>query len=164
MDETIEWFCSECTAVKQKAKKRVREQKADDPPTTGDQTASAEIARKDYFNSLTKENMVDLLMQASMLAPNLSLWPAPPPPPPRAVTAPMTGEAYPTPENESNDPEDDYDEYEDGHSRLYPKPGNGVQLPPENEDLHLLLEGPESRTFSHTLGDGVAGAGGASAR
>ena len=45
--------------------------------------------------------------------------------------------------------------------QLYPKPGHGVVLPPEANDLHMLLEGPETRTFSHWVGGtwGVDGGG-----
>jgi hypothetical protein len=47
-------------------------------------------------------------------------------------------------------PEDD--EYEDVEEhRLYPKPGNGFRLPPESEDLDMLLEDPLCPTFSHSL-------------
>lgn len=43
---------------------------------------------------------------------------------------------------------DDYDEL----ALVYSKPGEGVYnlvLPPESTDLGMLLEGPDSRTFSH---------------
>lgn len=47
-------------------------------------------------------------------------------------------------------PEDD--EYEDVEEhRLYPRPGNGFRLPPESEDLDMLLEDPLCSTFSHSL-------------
>ncbi|KAM5473485.1 hypothetical protein MauCBS54593_002280 [Microsporum audouinii] len=35
--------------------------------------------------------------------------------------------------------------------RLYPRPGNGFRLPPDTEDLDVLLEDPSSTTFSHAL-------------
>ena len=37
------------------------------------------------------------------------------------------------------------------HAALYPKPGNGVKLPPESEDLHMLLEDKGCKTFSHSV-------------
>ena len=42
-----------------------------------------------------------------------------------------------------------YDDHFDEHAALYPKPGEGIQLPPDRVDLNMLLEGPDSRTFSH---------------
>lgn len=113
---------------------------------------------------------MDLLVQAASLAPHLPLWqpsppPPPPPAPPSATTTPQPApstreEAYPTPKNdpsaeEGEKEEDDDEEYRDEHAKLYPKPGNGVQLPPETEDLDMLLERPESSTFSHALREGI---------
>ena len=56
---------------------------------------------------------------------------------------------------EDSEPEEDYEEedYTPSHAKCYPKPGHGVMaiLPPDKADEHMLLEGPESRTFSHSL-------------
>jgi PHD-finger len=172
LDPNSEWFCHECMAVKEKAKEAARTRKSQAPPATAEKSTataplpSADTARKDYFNSLSKENLVDLLMQASTLVPQIPLWQPPPAPPepqptnaaPSPNPASSTKEdAYPTPKNEPSDAEEDDDEYEDEHAKLYPRPGNGVQLPPESEDMHMLLEGAESRTFSHSLREGVVG-------
>lgn len=170
LDPNSEWFCNDCTAVKQKAKKSVGVQKVEVPPPTAETSTAgplppADTARKEYFGSLSTDSLIDLLMQASTLTPQLPLWQLPPaPPPPRPSNAPTPNpdsstkeDAYPTPKNEPSDPEDDYDEDEDEHAKLYPKPGNGVQLPPEIEDLNMLLEGPESSTFSHSLREGIVG-------
>jgi hypothetical protein len=54
------------------------------------------------------------------------------------------GHAATAPENDEG-----YDSQIDDHANLYPKPGNGVYLPPESTDLHILLEGKASKTFSH---------------
>lgn len=43
------------------------------------------------------------------------------------------------------------DEEEVEEHRLYPKPGNGFRLPPDSEDIDMLLEDPSSTTFSHAL-------------
>lgn len=52
--------------------------------------------------------------------------------------------------NREGDSEDD--EFEDVEEhRLYPRPGNGFRLPPESEDLDMLLEDPLCPTFSHSL-------------
>lgn len=51
----------------------------------------------------------------------------------------------------ADDDEGYYDNY-DELALVYAKPGEGVYdlvLPPESADLNMLLEGPESRTFSH---------------
>lgn len=174
LDPSSEWFCNDCAVVKAKAKKVARIPKAERPLATTETStpippSSTDTARKDYFNTLTKEKLVDLLMQASTLAPHFPLWqpsPAPELPPSQPAIAPLPRpasptkeDAYPTPKNEPSDPDDDYNEDEDEHAKLYPSPGNGVQLPPESEDLHMLLEGPDSRTFSHSLRKGVAGVG-----
>ena len=188
LDPSSEWFCHDCTAVTQKAKKAVRVQKPEVLPAAAEASSAApqpspDTARKEHFDALPKDILIDMLMQASALAPELPLWqlpPAPAPPLPHSsnqatITTPnppasVKEDAYPTPENEvgdhreadddqDDDDDDDEDEDEDGdeHARLYPKPGNGVSLPPEGEDLAMLLEGPESRTFSHSLREGVVG-------
>ena len=172
LDPNSEWFCNDCTAHKDKAKEAQRGQNTDDSFTAAEKEvapsrSSVDTARKDYFNTLPKETLVDLLMQASALAPDLRLWQSPPSStPPQPTTgptpdpAPSTKEdAYPTPKNEPSEAEDDYDEYEDEHAKLYPRPGKGIQLPPESEDLHMLLEDPDSRTFSHSLRAGLVAAG-----
>lgn len=51
----------------------------------------------------------------------------------------------------TDDDEGYYDDY-DELALVYPKPGEGVYdlaLPPESKDLGMMLEGPDSRTFSH---------------
>ncbi|KAK2765589.1 hypothetical protein FQN54_008443 [Arachnomyces sp. PD_36] len=54
------------------------------------------------------------------------------------------------PVNGTVEPEDgDEDEVEE--HRLYPRAGNGFRLPPESEDLDMLLEDPLCSTFSHSL-------------
>jgi PHD-finger len=187
LDPNSEWFCHECTAVKQKATTPIRAQKAEVPPPVAEASSaaapqpSADTAQRAHFDSLPKDTLIDMLMQASALAPHLSLWQLPPTSalhptqPSNQATTPNPGpasvkeDAYPTPENEvgdnreagddDDDDDDDHDEDDDGdeHARLYPKPGNGVPLPPEGDDLAMLLEGPESRTFSHSLREGVVG-------
>ncbi len=211
IDPSTEWFCNECSAIKEQAKKVKKAApaqkvskttaKAEKPATSTTLPTPAEQTRLSYFESLSREDLIELLKQASALAPNLSLWQAstppsqlqPPPPQsqqptttatdsspnPAAPPAPSTKHtltaSYPTPNRDLSDldPEaqddneqleaddyydnDDNDELLDEHARLYPKPGNGVQLPPESEDLGILLEGvPEAGsgsrgTFSHTL-------------
>jgi hypothetical protein len=56
-------------------------------------------------------------------------------------------------ESEEEYQEEEEEDYGPSHSKVYPKPGQGVMamLPPDSEDEHMLLEGAESRTFSHSL-------------
>jgi PHD-finger len=177
LDPSSEWFCNECTAIKERSKKKAPTQKAGNASAKAEITVTApapatEAARKAYLSSLPKDRLIDLLMQASTLTPSLPIWqpqqPAPTQPPPMTTTPASSSttkaeaQAYPTPKHDLTDPEEpnDYDEYsdlEDEHAKLYPRPGNGVQLPPESEDLDMLLEGRESRTFSHSLREGIVG-------
>lgn len=209
LDPSTEWFCNECSAIKEKAErvKRVAPAqkiaktttKTEKPVTSTTLPIPAEQARLNYWKSLSKEDLIEILvMQSSAIALNPSSQvsnspsqlqlPAPqphqpttaatgPPPTSTAPPAPSTKNtltaSYPTPNRDLSDldPEaqddeqqlagdeydDDYDDLLDEHARLYPKPGNGVQLPPESEDLGMLLEGgPEAGsgnrgTFSHQL-------------
>jgi hypothetical protein len=186
--------------------------------------------RQQYFSSLSKQALIDLLLQAYSLAPELPIFntarqinaPAPPlemvppsaspskanpaptlaptttPPPPTisstTIKPPSTMKPPPPPlpplttspnpnlnpsraakaaapkytspsspssesaedsesEEEYQDEEEDEDDYGPSHSKVYPKPGQGVMamLPPDSADEHMLLEGAESRTFSHSL-------------
>lgn len=59
-----------------------------------------------------------------------------------------------------DDSEDSGSEYELEEYRLYPRAGNGFRLPPESEDLDMLLDDPACPTFSHAL-HGVASIKGA---
>jgi hypothetical protein len=109
----------------------------------------------------------------------------PPPPPPlpplatssnpnlnpsraaKAAAPKYTSPSSPSSESaEDSEQEEEYDEedYAPSHSKCYPKPGHGLMsmLPPDRADEHMLLEGPESRTFSHSAkgtGTGVFGKG-----
>jgi hypothetical protein len=188
-----------------------------------------------YFSSLSRQALIDLLLQAYSLAPELPIFntagqinaPAPPPPqivppsvpsasplkanpvptpaptttrtPPPTITArpattttPSTMKPPPPPlpllttspnpnlnpsraakaaapkytspsspsseSAEDSESEEEYEEEEEedygpSHPKVYPKPGQGVMamLPPDSADEHMLLEGAESRTFSHSL-------------
>ncbi|PGH06559.1 hypothetical protein AJ79_06498 [Helicocarpus griseus UAMH5409] len=77
----------------------------------------------------------------------------PPPPPLFPAIAEASGTSTSKyPRNAPSDNEADEDEYlyiED--HRLYPKAGNGFRLPPDSEDLDMLLEDPACPTFSHSL-------------
>jgi hypothetical protein len=184
-----------------------------------------------YFSSLSRQALIDLLLQAYSLAPELPVFnivgqinaPAPPPqivppsvpaaspakanpaptlaptttptPPPTITARPATtttpstmkppppplplpttspnpnlnpsraakaaAPKYTSPSSpssesaEDSESEEEYEEedYGPSHPKVYPKPGQGVMamLPPDSADEHMLLEGAESRTFSHSL-------------
>ncbi|OJD17737.1 hypothetical protein AJ78_02203 [Emergomyces pasteurianus Ep9510] len=55
-----------------------------------------------------------------------------------------------TPSDDDDDDGDDDYVYIEDH-RLYPRAGNGFRLPPDSEDLDMLLEDPACPTFSHSL-------------
>jgi hypothetical protein len=177
--------------------------------------------RQKYLTSLSRQQLLDLLLHASNIAPDLPIFPAlasqslvritsnstsittstpapvpapttkitsqpatagaststntmkppPPPPPPLAMSsnpnlnpsraAKAAAPKYTSPPSpssdsaEDSDREEEYDEEDYGslHSKCYPKPGQGLmsRLPPDKADEHMLLEGPESQTFSHSL-------------
>ena len=185
--------------------------------------------RQHYLTSLSRQQLVDLLLHVSYIAPNMPLFPAPrpqttsvlvsnplsrftgpvratiptplpltaagpsaspasttntmkppplplppptPPPPTPLATSPnpnlnpsraakaaapkYTSPSSPSSESaEDSEPGEDFEEedYTPSHAKCYPKPGHGVMamLPPDKADEHILLEGPESRTFSHSV-------------
>ena len=128
--------------------------------------------REQYLDSLPKAELVKIVLGITDSLPELPVFPeslgvsmipaAPAPEPPTTIPQPAgTMRPPPLPPAKQNVPEfvdvdvdeEDDDEFLDEHARLYPKPGNGVAslFPPESEDLHILLEGPECRTFSHFL-------------
>ncbi|KAL2008110.1 hypothetical protein VTN00DRAFT_8092 [Thermoascus crustaceus] len=51
--------------------------------------------------------------------------------------------------DEDSSDESEYEEVEE--HRLYPRAGNGFRLPPDTEDLEMLLEDPACPTFSYAL-------------
>jgi len=183
-DVKAEWFCAVCDKIlhptKKPKKAAARTSLAEAPqvapiaaavvPTKVASTMLTHEQRKIFLDTLPKDRLVALLLRASQLAPNMSLFEAPNPnfilPAPIPITpaipvwAPSPGvtSSYVTPVSNPNpfiqqqtvDPPDEgYDDYIDEHAALYPKPGNGVKLPPESADLHMLLEGPDCKTFSH---------------
>lgn len=179
-DSKAEWFCGDCDRILH-GKKRLA--KAEKPKTTSADTSNLrpeEIAygqplltgsavtpayKKKYLQTLSRQRLIDLVLQASTQAPHLALFesqlsttaapvleltptytstyvtPVDPKPYNLATNNPQRKELH---EDEGYE-DDGLDEF----AILYPKPGEGVQLPPERDDLDMLLEGPDSCTFSH---------------
>lgn len=177
VDSKAEWFCVDCDRILHGGKKSKKPQgKANSQavavaravinaplvysgPRIGGRLLQPN-QRLAYLKTLPKEDLISLLLQASDLAPDLPLFETlvPTPQPPIVPQAQFTS-TYVTPVSKppvfgNAEPgeeavDEGYDGYYDEHAALYPKPGNGVQLPPESEDLHMLLEGRDSKTFSH---------------
>ena len=158
-DTKAEWYCSDCEKIingpKKGGKKATPKSKpslslslAPAPPLAlvGASSLTRE-QREAQLSALSKEKLIELLMRATDLAPALPLFENPNPPVLTTPTISRIVDSYPTPTQE----EDDYEYLYDEHATLYPKPGNGVKLPPESVDLAMLLEGPDCKTFSHNL-------------
>lgn len=168
-DSKAEWYCADCDRIlhgkkskKQAAAAAAVKQQANAVPTPafagpligGSTLTNAQ--KQNYLQSLSKEKLVSLILSASELAPALPLFQAPTPAPSPLPLAKFTSN-YTTPVTSTFQPptpvgpeeDEGYDSYFDDHAYLYPKPGQGIKLPPESSDLHMLLEGKDSRTFSH---------------
>ncbi|EXJ83034.1 hypothetical protein A1O3_06851 [Capronia epimyces CBS 606.96] len=176
-DTKTEWFCSECDRIlhgTKKAKKMAKPSAqstltvpvtkptlAYDGPLVGGRLLDAG-QKSAYLSTLQKDDLVSLLLEASNLAPDLPIFkrlvPVSQPidfPQAQFTSTYVTPASKPPmfadkdPRNTTDTVDEGYDDYFEDHSALYPKAGNGVQLPPESEDLHILLEGKDSKTFSH---------------
>lgn len=177
-DSKAEWFCSNCDHIlhgkkgKARAKGSLASVKPAPPipqaptlvyagPRVGGRLLNSD-QKLAYLNTLSKEQLISLLMDGAQLAPDLPIFETLVPLHPQGgisggqftstyVTpvsnGPQMGDADGISGNEGMD--EGYDGYYDEHAALYPKPGFGVQLPPEREDLHMMLEGKEIKTFSH---------------
>ncbi|EHY61220.1 hypothetical protein HRR83_000980 [Exophiala dermatitidis] len=177
-DAKAEWFCADCDRILHGGKKAKKPPAKRVEPTTvspivieptlgyggprvGGRSLNPE-QRLAYLRTLSKDDLISLILEASDLAPDLPLYKALVPLSTRNNTpqAQFTS-TYVTPvsqpptfadkdtANNAVPVDEGYDDHLDDHATLYPKPGNGVQLPPESEDLHMLLEGKDSKTFSH---------------
>ena len=166
-DTKAEWFCTNCDRIlhgkKGKKSKAAKAAEACQPPTPAPPafigpliggSALSRPQRTSYLQSLSKDRLVSLVLSAAELAPALPLFQVPAPQLPQAqFTSNYTTPISSTPNHHTAamaaDEDEGYDSYFDEHAMLYPKPGEGVKLPPESVDLHMLLESQDSRTFSH---------------
>ena len=166
-DTKAEWFCTNCDRIlhgrKGKKSKGAKAAELGQPPTPAPPafvgpliggSALSRPQRTSYLQSLSKDRLISLILSAAELAPALPLFQAPAPQLPQAqfvsnYTTPVSS----TPNHHTAaiaaEEDEGYDSYFDEHAMLYPKPGEGVKLPPESLDLHMLLESQASRTFSH---------------
>ncbi|CAG8977914.1 hypothetical protein HYALB_00001793 [Hymenoscyphus albidus] len=74
-DETAPWFCSDCSR-----KRGIKTAGADSKHTSWQGRSSEE--KRSYFNSLPHQQLVSLLMQATVLHPNIPIFPPVSNPPP----------------------------------------------------------------------------------
>ncbi|EXJ56957.1 hypothetical protein A1O7_07301 [Cladophialophora yegresii CBS 114405] len=178
-DSKAEWYCSECDRIlhgKKKEKKSISKLSAEpvvvsppiiqQAPTYAGPFVGGRFLNPEqklaYLKTLSKEDLVLRLLHASDLAPDLPIFQTlvPPPPPPVVMPQAQFTSTYVTPVSkvpsfrpndagQGHQVDEGYDGYFDEHAALYPKPGHGLQLSPDSEDLHMLLEGKESKTFSH---------------
>jgi len=176
-DTKAEWFCTECDRIlhgNKKDKKPPAKPSPARPVAQALPSVPATVAysgilvggaaltsdqKVAYLNTLTKDKLMSLVLQAADLAPHLPLFQTPvlAPVPPQAqftstyVTPVSKPPAFAAANGASpaEIADEGYDDYFDEHAALYPKPGNGLQLPPESVDMHMLLEGKDCRTFSH---------------
>lgn len=176
-DAAKEWFCNGCSKAN-KPPEAPGPSNKEAPPTSevwfpsAQQTPAqnslvplptfSESEQRAYYTNLTQNDLINLLVKAHTLHPDLPLFKpkiTPTTPQPRTGSASSTPAKatlsnYTTPRREpparQRSPSSSPDPYDDA-DLLYPKIGHGVQLPPESEDMYIMLEGPDCRTYSHSL-------------
>ncbi|KAK4693834.1 hypothetical protein P7C71_g3637, partial [Lecanoromycetidae sp. Uapishka_2] len=135
--EDKEWICSECETARLE-----REHIAGKVAPWHDMTA---IEKRTYFQSLEKNELVSLLLHASALHDDLPVFKPPPPPP-----VPVIVEPQPLRPGAAFQEEEEYNEvYVEPEPLPYPKAGNGIVLPPEDDDLALLID-EDIISYSHS--------------
>ncbi|MCJ1432462.1 hypothetical protein MMC27_001818 [Xylographa pallens] len=143
--EEKEWFCADCM-VSREEKQRL------DGTVAGDGLNFAE--KRQYFQSLPQEHLVSLLLHACSLHPSLPVFA------PNAAQniSPTIPSHQAAPQRSTTNTSrlalieaEEY--YEEEEVLPYPKPGNGITLRPESEDLAFLLD-DDTVTFSHSWLEG----------
>ena len=131
--EEKEWNCAECT-IAQEEKVHLSGKVSADRMSLSEKRA--------YLQGLEKAELVSLLLHASILHEDLPVFAPPPPPPPVQMLDPTADE-------------EELYVYIEPDPLPYPKAGNGLLLPPEDEDLDILID-EDIVTYSH-LWKGHAG-------
>ncbi|KAF6239675.1 hypothetical protein HO173_002221 [Letharia columbiana] len=131
--EEKEWNCAECTVVQEEKMHLTGKVSA------GRMSLSE---KRTYLQNLEKAELVSLLLHASTLHEDLPVFGPPPPPPPVQVLEPTADE-------------EELYVYVEPDPLPYPKAGNGLLLPPEDDDLDILID-EDIVTYSH-LWKGPAG-------
>jgi PHD-finger len=169
-----EWFCNEC-----RPGQRITLLKLRLPPRTKPVSTESSLAplvcgsrftaeeQRGYLSSLSHASLVDMLITLSKKNPSLPVFPenmkdlhqskfviTPSTTNAPSISAGISKATETGPDQIMGDAKEDSDsgsEYEVEEHRLYPRPGNGFCLLPEEEDLDILLEDPACSTFSYTL-------------
>lgn len=131
--EEKEWNCAECTTVQEEKMHLTGKVSAD---------RMSLPEKRSYLQGLEKAELVSLLLHASTLHEDLPVFAPPPPPPPVQVLEPTADE-------------EELYVYVEPEPLPYPKPGNGLVLPPEDDDFDILID-EDIATYSH-LWKGPAG-------
>ncbi|QDS75326.1 hypothetical protein FKW77_001847 [Venturia effusa] len=140
-----EWFCSTCVKSKESAEVPNAE-----GMVTGEGLSADE--KRARLSTLPQSRLLDLLIQASSIHPDLALFPAASSTKAEEPTA--TAEAPVSTgldmDEEADATAEPYDGYDTDPPAHYPKPGNGVArtLRPEAEDLQWLVD-ENTAVFSH---------------
>lgn len=124
--EEKEWNCAECTIVQEEKMHLTGK-------VSADRMSSSE--KRTYLQGLEKAELVSLLLHASTLHEDLPVF-APPPP------LPLVQVLEPTIE------EEELYIYVEPDPLPYPKAGNGLLLPPEDDDFEILID-EDIVTYSH---------------
>lgn len=130
--EEKEWNCAECTIVQEEKMHLTGKVSAERMSLSEKRT---------YLQGLEKAELVSLLLYASTLHEDLPVFAPPPPPPPVQMLEPTADEELYV--------------YVEPDPLPYPKAGNGLLLPPEDDDLDILID-EDIATYSH-LWKGPAG-------
>ena len=131
--EEKEWNCTECTTVKEEKMHLAGKVSA---------YRMSLSEKRTYLQGLEKAELVSLLLHASTLHEDLPVFAPPPPAPPVQVL-------------EAAADEEELYIYVEPDPLPYPKAGNGLLLPPEDDDLDILID-EDIVTYSH-LWKGPAG-------
>lgn len=109
------------------------------------------------LEEMDKAELVALLLRASTLHPDLAIFKTPPPPETwtaaasasaaAVAVAAATAAATTTPQGAVAKGEAEFEYYDE--PLPYPRAGNGVRLPPEDDDLALLID-EDTVAYSHS--------------
>ena len=124
--EEKEWNCAECTSVQEERMHLAGKVSA------GRMSVSE---KRSYLQGLEKAELVSLLLHASTLYEDLPVFAPPPPPAPVSVLEPTADE-------------EELYVYVEPDPLPYPKAGNGLLLPPEEDDVDILID-EDIVTYSH---------------
>ncbi|KAL8770539.1 MAG: hypothetical protein Q9209_003795 [Squamulea sp. 1 TL-2023] len=134
--EEQEWLCADCQIL--------REEKAHVEGKVGAPALSI-VEKRHYLQTLSFRNLLSLLLHATVLHPDLPIFATPSGGPlPERRKRPITHFVDPTAPVE----EEDDDLYPESEPLPYPKPGNGVPLPSEGDNLALLID-EDVGVYSH---------------